>query len=205
VIWACGLTSGTEYYFQIKAVNVVGTTYGSVLNFTTSSAAPLATTSAASGTTGTGTTLNGSVNAENSSTAVTFCYSTSSALASCGGATAVTASPATATGASATTESAAVSGLAPNTTYYFQIKAVSSGGTTYGSVLSFTTTLAPAATTSAASGTTATGSTLNGTVNAENAASLVAEGRADGFLVGGASLEVRSFGDIVTMSRPAAL
>jgi triosephosphate isomerase len=30
-------------------------------------------------------------------------------------------------------------------------------------------------------------------VNAENAASLVAEGRADGFLVGGASLKAESF------------
>ncbi len=168
-----GLTSGTEYYFQIKAVNSIGTTYGSVLNFTTLSAAPLATTSAATGTTGTGTTLNGSVNAENLSTAVTFCYSTSSALASCGGATSVTASPATATGSSATTESAAVGSLTPNTTYYFQIKAVSSGGTTYGSVLNFTTTLAPVATTSAASGTTATGSTLNGSVNAENLSTAV--------------------------------
>jgi triosephosphate isomerase len=32
-----------------------------------------------------------------------------------------------------------------------------------------------------------------GSVNAENAASLVAEGRADGFLVGGASLKAESF------------
>ncbi|HXC19572.1 MAG TPA: triose-phosphate isomerase, partial [Acidimicrobiales bacterium] len=36
-----------------------------------------------------------------------------------------------------------------------------------------------------------------GSVNAENAASLVAEGRADGFLVGGASLKAESFLAIV--------
>ena len=74
---ATGLTPNTEYFFQIKAVNSVTTTYGAVLNFTTT-LAPAATTSAASGTTATTSTLNGSVNAENSSTTVSFCYSTSS-------------------------------------------------------------------------------------------------------------------------------
>ena len=40
------LTPNTEYYFQIEATNSVGTTYGAVLNFTTT-LAPTATTSAA--------------------------------------------------------------------------------------------------------------------------------------------------------------
>ena len=78
------------------------------------------------------------------------------------------------TGTTNTAETAALTGLTPNTTYYFNIKAVNSVGTTYGARrLSFTTTLAPTATTSAASGTTATTSTLNGTVNAENSSTTV--------------------------------
>ena len=70
----------------------------------------------------------------------------------------MTASPATATGTSSTTETAALTGLAPGTEYYFQIEAVNSGGTTYGSVLNFTTlAAAPTATTNAATGVTGTG------------------------------------------------
>ena len=53
-----------------------------MLNFTTTEL-PAATTTVASDTTATTSTLNGTVNAENASTAVTFCYSTSSLLTSC--------------------------------------------------------------------------------------------------------------------------
>ena len=88
--------------------------------------------------------------------------------------TTVNGSTPTVTGTTNTAETATLSGLTPNTEYFFQIKAVNSvNGTTYGAVLNFTTTLAPTATTSAASGTTATTSTLNGTVNAENASTTV--------------------------------
>ena len=170
-----GLTPGTEYYFQIEATNSAGTTYGSVLNFTTPAAAPTATTNAATSVSGTGATLNGSVNAEGASTTVTYCYSTSSSLSNCVGGTVTTVNGSTTpvTGNTNTAETAALTGLTPNTEYFFQIKAVNSVGTTYGAVLNFTTRVAPAATTSAASGTTATTSTLNGSVNAENASTTV--------------------------------
>ena len=168
------LAPDTQYYFQIEAVSTGGsyTTYGSVLNFTTTTEASTATTNAATSVTATGATLNGSVNDENNaSTTVTFCYSTSSSLSNCSGATSVGASPSTTTGNSATAETATLSSLAPNTKYYFQIEAVSTSGnyTTYGSVLNFTTTTeAPTATTNAATSVTATGATLNGSVNDEN-------------------------------------
>ena len=106
-----GLTPNTEYYFQIKAVNSVTTTYGAVLNFTTTEL-PARHHERGHQRHRHSSTLNGSVNAENSSTSVSFCYSTTSPT-NCSGATAVTASPATATGTSSTTESAALSGLAP--------------------------------------------------------------------------------------------
>ena len=167
-----GLAPGTEYFFQIEATNSAGTTYGSVLNFTTSPAAPSATTSAATSVTGSAATLNGTVSANGASTTVTFCYSTSSALANCSGATSVNASPNTTSGSNVA-ETAALSSLTPNTEYYFQIKAVNSVTTTYGAVLNFTTTELPGATTSAATSVTATGATLNGSVNAENASTSV--------------------------------
>jgi triosephosphate isomerase len=44
-----------------------------------------------------------------------------------------------------------------------------------------------------------------GSVKPDNIAELIREPDVDGALVGGASLEVRSFGDIVTRSRPAAI
>jgi triosephosphate isomerase (TIM) len=44
-----------------------------------------------------------------------------------------------------------------------------------------------------------------GSVKPDNIAELIGEPDVDGALVGGASLEVRSFGDIVSRSRPAAL
>ena len=44
-----------------------------------------------------------------------------------------------------------------------------------------------------------------GSVKADNIAELIREPDVDGALVGGASLEVRSFGEIVTKSRSAAV
>jgi triosephosphate isomerase len=44
-----------------------------------------------------------------------------------------------------------------------------------------------------------------GSVKPDNIAELIGEPDVDGALVGGASLEVRSFGDIVSRSRPAAI
>ena len=167
-----GLTPNTEYFFRVEAVGGGATVYSStVLNFTTPHGAPTATTTAATSITATAATLNGTVNNENNtSTAVTFCYKATPTFATCTGATSVTATPATATGASTTPVSYSLTGLTPNTKYFFQVKAVSTGSafTTYGSVLTFTTLPAPTATTVAASGVTATGATLNGTVNNEN-------------------------------------
>ena len=63
----------------------------------------------------------------------------------------------------------ALTGLTPNTEYFFQVEAVGGAATVYGTVLNFTTlAAAPTATTNAATSVTATGATLNGTVNNEN-------------------------------------
>ena len=80
------------------------------------------------------------------------------------------------TGTSAVPVNAALTGLQPNTTYYYEVVATNSVGTTDGSILSFTTPAAPAATlatTQAASNVTSTAATLSGSVNPEGAATSV--------------------------------
>ena len=157
-----GLTAGTSYHFRVKAVNSVGTTYGSDMIFTTEGLAPTATTLDATNKTSTGATLNASVNANMASTTVTFEYGTTTSYGQT-----VTASQSPVTGSSNTNVSANISGLSAGTTYHFRVKAVNSVGTTYGSDMTFTTAgLAPTATTMAATNKTATGATLNATVNA---------------------------------------
>ena len=131
-----GLANNTTYYFRVKAVNSVGTTYGAQQSFTTSTVvAPSATTNAASSVASTSATLNGSVNANGTSTTVTFEYGTTTSYGSTANAT-----PATVTGSTATAVSAALTGLTANTTYYYRVKAVSAAGTTYGAQQSFKTT-----------------------------------------------------------------
>jgi hypothetical protein len=104
-----------------------------------------ATTAASLTTTALGTTatLNGTVTADgtNAIPTINFCYSTTSSdVTTCAGGTTASGSPATATAtASGQAESAAITGLTPGTTYYFNIKVTdASPATTHGTVLSFT-------------------------------------------------------------------
>jgi uncharacterized repeat protein (TIGR02543 family) len=100
----------------------------------TGSASPTVTTQAVSSITYTGATLNGTVNANNASTAVTFEYGTTTAYG-----TIVTAAQSPVTGTSATSVTAALTGLVPNTTYYYRVVGVNTAGTTNGADSSFTT------------------------------------------------------------------
>ncbi|WP_395737074.1 YHYH protein [Prosthecobacter sp.] len=136
-----GLSATTTYHCRVVATNSYGTTYGSDVTFTTSAVgaitAPTATSSAASGIATTSATLNGTVNANNGSTTVTFEYGTTTSYGST-----ATATPSTLTGSTSTSVAATLSGLTAGTTYYFRVKAVNGGGTTYGAQQTFTTTAA---------------------------------------------------------------
>ena len=170
-----GLQPGTTYYEEVVATNSIGTTDGSILSFTTPAAAsaPLATTQAATDVTATAATLNGSVNPQGSATTVDFVYGTDPILMT---GTTTTAAQSIGSGTSAVAVNAALTGLQPGTTYYEEVVATSAGGTTDGSILSFTTPAAasaPLATTQAATGVTATAATLNGSVNPQGSATTV--------------------------------
>jgi len=159
-----GLSSGVTYHYRVVAVNSGGTTYGGDMTFATGSAAPTATTNAASGIGSGSATFNGTVNANNSSTTVTFQYGTDTNYTRT-----VNADQSPVTGSTATAVSKTVNSLAPNTTYHYRVVAENTNVTTYGADMSFTTSgSAPTATTSAATAVSTSGATLNGTVNANS-------------------------------------
>ena len=164
-----GLNPGTIYHFRVKSVNSLGTVYGNDLTFTSLGGVPSATTQAATTITTTGATLNGTVNANDLSTAVTFEYGTTDTYGST-----ATASQSPVTGHSNTTVTAALTGLNPGTLYHFRVKSVNSIGTVNGSDLTFTSLGGvPNATTQAATSITTTSATLTGSVNPNSLSTIV--------------------------------
>lgn len=129
-----GLLPLTTYHF--RAVGAVGLFkfYGSDLTFTTGALPPTVVTTAATAIGNTTANLNGTVNANNASSTVTFEYGTSVAYG-----TTVNATPNTVTGSAVTPVTAAITGLVVNTTYHFRVKAVNSGGTSNGNDMTFLT------------------------------------------------------------------
>ncbi len=96
--------------------------------------APTATTDPATLVTGTGVTLNGSANANDLSTTVTFEYGTTTSYGST-----ATALESPLNGITATPVTASLTGLAPGTGYHYRVKAENTDGTGYGGDRIFTT------------------------------------------------------------------
>ncbi len=162
-----GLNQGTTYHFRVTASNQGGTSNGNDKTFTTYQE-PSATTLDASAVTNTTATLNGSVNANNYSTVVTFEYGLTTSYGSTADAIQ---SPVT--GNLSIPVSSGITGLSPGTTYYFRIKAVNVGGTVYSTGLSFKTNEAPEANTGSASSVTQNSAILNASVNAHDLSTIV--------------------------------
>jgi uncharacterized delta-60 repeat protein len=95
------------------------------------------TTNAATSVTASAATLNGTVNANSSSTTVTFEYGLSTNYGA-----SVAATPSPVTGATGTAVSASLTGLIPGATYHYRCVGVNAQGTTNGSDQTFTTTAA---------------------------------------------------------------
>ncbi len=171
-----GLLPATTYYFRAVGTSSTGAAAGTIMNFTTVAIAPTATTQAATSVAGTTATLNGTVNPEGSATTAQFIYGTDSTLTT--GTTTVPI-PALTVGSGTTDVPVAepVTGLAPNTTYYYEVQATNSAGTTTGTIMSFTTTAqsgtTPILTVGQATNVTNNGATVNGTVNPNGVATTV--------------------------------
>ncbi|MFC1775274.1 hypothetical protein ACFLY0_00220 [Patescibacteria group bacterium] len=130
-----GLSRNQTYYYRAVAQNSQGTVYGSVQSFTTNGSnnqRAFVSTQNATNIQNSAATLNGYVNPYNTSnTTRWFEYGTTRSLGN-----------RTNTinhGSTATNFNDYVSGLSNNTTYYFRAVARNSQGTSYGSILSFTT------------------------------------------------------------------
>jgi hypothetical protein len=160
-----GLTPTTLYHFRLIASNTSGTSTGNDGTFTTTAAAPSATTQAASSVTNIGATLNASINPNGAATTAYFQYGLTTNYGSFSSTNPFVASTV------ASPMASVISGLAPGSLYFFRAVAVNSMGTTIGTDLTFTTTaMAPIVTTQTASFLTATTTTLNASVNPRGAA-----------------------------------
>lgn len=163
-----GLTPNTLYHFRVNASNTQGNSNGADMTFTTGAAPPTVVTTAATGVGLNTATLNGTVNANGSSTAVTFQYGLTTAYGST-----VTATPSPVTGSVVTSVSAALTGLVANSLYHFRVVGTSSGGTSNGSDMTFSTASPPTVVTNVPSNISNTTAQLNGTVTANGASTTV--------------------------------
>jgi hypothetical protein len=131
------LFPGTVYFVKAYATNETGTGYGMAMSFTTSGtppSIPVAVVQNATNIESKSATLNGSVNAKNLSTVVTFEFGITSNYGSL-----ILATQNPIAGVSDKTVSASISNLLPETTYHFRIKAENALGVTYSSDMTFNT------------------------------------------------------------------
>ncbi len=156
-----GLAPGTTYYFRVVATNSAGTSKGLILSFTTVAPPPTVVTAAATSVTTSGATSNGTVNPNGLATDAYFEYGTDPTLAT----NSTTSTQAMGSGGSAAPITASVTGLTPGTTYYFRVVATNAGGTSKGTILSFSTPLSPTVTTNIPTSITTTSAIFNGSVN----------------------------------------
>ena len=158
-----GLSVATIYHFRVKAVNSLGTTYGSDQTFKTLGALPIATTQNATEILTNSATLNGIVYANDLSTTVIFEYGLTTNY---GNFSTPSQSPVIGATNLGFGMPSNITGLINNTLYHFRIKATNIAGTVYGNDMTFTTLgKSPTIVSSKTNRTTAISATLNGLIN----------------------------------------
>jgi phosphodiesterase/alkaline phosphatase D-like protein len=165
-----GLAANTTYYYRAKADGGAhGIGYGSILSFTTGKVPPSVSTGGATGVTSGLATLNGTLHWLGSApmVEVSFQYGTTSGMYS----DQTTRQPKIAP----TNFDAPLSGLAPDTTYYYRASADGGiHGTSYGTEHTFTTGYTPpSVTTNSAAHVTTNTAALNGTLTVRGTAPTV--------------------------------
>ena len=167
-----GLTAGSTYHIRAYATNSVGTAYGADLSFTTLGEAPECITQPATNVTSSGATLNGTVNANDLTTTVTFEYGTSASYGQT-----ITAIQSPVIGNNIINVNADISGLTSGTTYHYGVKSANSLGTGIGNDLTFTTvSVVPTLTTISVSNITTSSAFTGGNITADGGASIIARG-----------------------------
>jgi len=171
-IMAAGLSPGVTYYYCAIAENSVGKTYGAIISFVTPNV-PAVTTNAASTITSTTAYLNGTAVPNGAASTGYFRFSVTNPGTpddSFGTRAPVSGGSSLGSGYSGMAYTQYISGLTPGTTYYYWAVTTNIVGTSFGSVMSFTTPDAPAVTTGTATLVTSTSATLNGTAIPNRAA-----------------------------------
>ncbi len=153
-----GLSGGTLYYVRAYATNIIGTSYGAVVNFTTNPSAPVITTNEISAIGNTNATVGGNV-VSSGGAAITDRGVVYSSVNTAPTISDTKVQIGTGTG----NFSQAIVGLTQGTLYYLRAYAINSAGTTYGSIFSFTPAGASVSTT-AVSGVLTNTAVLGGNV-----------------------------------------
>ncbi|HEX2881501.1 MAG TPA: hypothetical protein VHO25_18355, partial [Polyangiaceae bacterium] len=161
-----GLTPVTTYYYCAIANNGYGTRFGAVVSFTTPPALPTAALGGVNPVTGTAATIHGQSIPGGAAATGWFRYSTASP-GTCNDTFGIRAPSSSGdslgSGLSTVSFDEAITGLTPNTTYYYCVIAESSAGKTVSSsVGNFTTPIPPTAVTAAVTNLFNTSVTLNG-------------------------------------------
>jgi uncharacterized protein (TIGR02145 family) len=167
-----GLTAGTAYHVRAYATNSVGTAYGEDISFSASGKVPESVTQPATNISSTGARLNGTVNANDLSTTVTFEYGATTSYGST-----ITAAQSPVTGNTTVSVSTDISGLTPVTTYHFRIRTENSLGIVYGNDLTFKSTPElPVVTTTPVSCITRTTAQSGGNITSDGGGSITEKG-----------------------------
>ena len=171
-----GLTANTTYYIRAYATNGIGTAYGDVKSFSTTTATIPAglTTTTASVVTQTTASSGGNINNDGGATISSrgVCYSNTTSSPTI-------ANTKTINGSGVGSFLSSLTTLSPGTTYYVRAYATNSVGTAYGNVISFTTvsaTIPTGITTTSLSLITQTTASSGGSITTDGGATVTSRG-----------------------------
>ena len=166
-----GLSANTLYHVRAYATNIVGTSYGNELTFTTLTL-PTVTTVTVTNVTATTATSGGNVIYDGGATVTArgVCWSTTS--------NPTTSNSITTNGSGTGTFTSSLTGLTANTLYHVRAYATSIAGTGYGNEISFSTLppVLPTVTTTAITNITCNTATSGGNVSSDGGATVTARG-----------------------------